>query len=159
MTESYLEMMSDSLRKKLTILQELEQLSIRQKEFFEQGDRMDDTAFDEVADRKGVLIDELEKLDDGFASLFEKTKKQIGNDKGKYAVQIREIQQLIRDVTEVSNTIEAQEKRNKTAADRYFSVARAELNHGRKSSGTALLYHQTMNNAQNVTPQFFDSKK
>ena len=159
MTENYLEMMSDSLRKKLQILQELEQLSIRQKEFFEQGDRMDDDAFDEVSDRKGVLIDELEKLDDGFASLFEKTKKQIGDNKEKYAAQIREIQQQIRDVTEVSNAIETQEKRNKAAADRYFASARTELNHGRKSSGTALLYHQTMNHAQTVTPQFFDSKQ
>ena len=159
MTENYLEMMSDSLRKKLTILQELEQLSVRQKDFFEQGDRMDDAAFDEVADRKGTLIDELEKLDDGFASLFEKTKAQIGNDRSKYALKIKEIQQQIRDVTDVSNAVETLEKRNKAAADRYFASARAELNKGRKSSGTALLYHQTMNHSQNVTPQFFDSKQ
>ncbi|MBR5969130.1 MAG: flagellar protein FliT [Lachnospiraceae bacterium] len=159
MTENYLEMMSDSLRKKLSILQELERLSLRQKEFFEQGDAMDDAAFDEVAERKGALIEELEKLDEGFTSLFEKTKEQIGANKERYAPQIREIQDQIRAVTGVSNAIEAQEKRNKAAADRYFASARAELNHGRKSSGTALLYHQTMNHAQNVTPQFFDSKK
>ena len=132
---------------------------MQQKELFDQGEQMDDDAFDASVERKGELIDEVEKLDDGFASLFEKTKKQIGDNKEKYAAQIKEIQQQIRDVTEVSNAIEAQEKRNKAAADRYFASARTELNHGRKSSGTALLYHQMMNHAQTVTPQFFDSKK
>ncbi|MBQ6733913.1 MAG: hypothetical protein IJR00_03280 [Lachnospiraceae bacterium] len=159
MTENYLEMMADSLRKKIGILQELETLSLSQKTFFEQGDAMDDAAFDEVADRKGVLIEDLEKLDDGFTSLFEKVRDQIGEHKEQYAAQIRGIQEQIRTVTTLSNSIEAQEKRNKAAADRYFAAARAELSKGRKSAGTAYLYHQTMNHAQSVTPQFFDSKK
>ena len=159
MTENYLEMMSDSLQKKIRILQELEQICKQQKELFDQGEHMDDDAFDASVERKGELIDEVEKLDDGFASLFEKVKEQIGTDREKYAVQIKEIQEQIRTVTTVSNAIEAQEKRNKLIADRYFETARKQLQKGRQSSGTALLYHQTMNHAQTVTPQFFDSKK
>ena len=159
MTENYLEMISESLQKKIGILQELEQICKQQKELFDQGEQMDEDAFDTSVERKGELIDEVEKLDDGFTALFEKVKEQIGNDKAKYAEQIGRIQGQIREITSVSNAIEAQEKRNKLIADRYFERARNVLQKGRQSSGTALLYHQTMNHAQSVTPQFFDSKK
>lgn len=158
MTESYLDMMADSLQKKIRILQELERLSVEQKDFFAQGSNMDDDAFNASVERKGVLIESLETLDDGFTSLFDNVKQEIGENKHKYAAQISGIQDQIRTISALSSAIEAQEKRNKAAADRYFEAARAELQQGKKSSGTAMLYYQTMNKTQNVSPQFFDSK-
>ena len=68
MTSKYLEMMADSLSRKINILQEIERVNAEQKELFGQGDAMDDAAFDASVDRKGALIDEIEKLDDGFTS-------------------------------------------------------------------------------------------
>ena len=159
MTSNYLEMMTDSLAKKIAILEEMEQINVQQKSLFEQGDAMDDDAFDASVDRKGVLIDEIERLNDGFMSLFEKVKEEIGDNKAKYAVQIKGIQEQIRSVTDLSNRVQAQEARNKAIADKYFSEARKKLKEGKKSSGTAMLYYQTMSKSANVQPQFFDNKK
>ena len=159
MTSKYLEMMADSLSRKINILQEIERVNAEQKELFGQGDAMDDAAFDASVDRKGALIDEIEKLDDGFTSLFEKVKTEIGDNKADYAPQIKELQEQIRRVTELSNSVQTQEARNKQIADRYFHESRTKLMEGKKTSGTAMKYYQTMSKSANIQPQFFDNKK
>ena len=159
MTSNYLEMMADSLARKIAILENMEQINMEQKHLFEQGDAMDDDAFDASVNRKGELIDEIDRLNDGFTALFEKVKAEIGNNKAKYATQIKGIQEQIRRVTELSNSVQAQETRNKAIADRYFNEARAKLLEGKRTSGTAMKYYQTMSKSANIQPQFFDNKK
>ena len=159
MTGNYLEMMADSLTRKIAILKEMEQINAEQKGLFEQGDAMDDDAFDVSVDRKGELIDEIDKLNDGFTALFDKVKAEIGENREPYAAQIRDLQGKIREITELSNSVQAQEARNKAIADRYFAEARGRLKEGKKSSNTAMLYYQTMSKSANVQPQFFDNKK
>ena len=159
MTNNYLDMMADSLSRKIAILEEMERINAEQKTLFGQGDAMDDDAFDESVARKGALIDEIEQLDDGFTALFEKIKTEIGDNRETYAAQIRGLQEQIRRVTELSNTVQTQEVRNKQIADRYFNEARTRLAEGKKTSGTAMKYYQTMSKSANVQPQFFDNKK
>ena len=159
MTDNYLSMMADSLDRKIAILEEIERINAEQKTLFEQGDAMDDDAFDASVERKGALIDEIDKLNDGFTSLFDKVKEEIGANKAQYAAQIRQMQEKIRRVTELSNSVQTQEARNKAIADRYFSESRARLAEGKKTSGTAMKYYQTMSRSANVQPQFFDNKK
>lgn len=159
MTGNYLEMMADSLTRKIAILKEMEKINAEQKVLFEQGDAMDDDAFDASVDRKGELIDEIDKLNDGFTALFEKVKEEIGENREPYAAQIRDLQVKIREITELSNSVQAQEARNKAIADRYFDEARGRLKEGKKSSNTAMLYYRTMSKSANVQPQFFDNKK
>ena len=159
MTGNYLEMMADSLTRKIAILKEMEQINAEQKGLFEQGDAMDDDAFDASVNRKGELIDEIDKLNDGFTALFDKVKAEIGENREPYAAQIRDLQGKIREITELSNSVQAQEARNKAIADRYFAEARGRLKEGKKSSNTAMLYYQTMSKSANVQPQFFDNKK
>ena len=159
MTGNYLEMMADSLTRKIAILKEMEQINAEQKALFEQGDAMDDDAFDASVDRKGELIDEIAKLNDGFTALFNKVKEESGDNREPYAAQIRDLQGKIREITELSNSVQAQEARNKAIADRYFAEARGRLKEGKKSSNTAMIYYQTMSKSANVQPQFFDNKK
>lgn len=159
MTDSYLQMMKDSLAQKISIMQDLEKLTEEQKELFLQGNQMDDEAFQHSLDQKGELIDELLKLDDGFTSLFDNVKAEIGDDKQKYAADIKEIQELIHQVSDLSASLEAGEKRNKQLAEKYFRESREQIKQGKQASGTAITYYQTMSKNQNVRPQFFDSKK
>lgn len=159
MTGNYLDMMADSLAAKIKILEEIETINADQKALFEQGDAMDDDAFDKSVERKGELIDEIDKLNDGFTALFDKVKAEIGDNKEQYAAQIKGLQTQIRRVTELSNTVQTQEARNKQIADKYFNESRAKLVEGKKSSGTAMKYYQTMSKSTNVQPQFFDNKK
>ena len=76
---SYIEMMIDSLNKKIAVLEEIDKLNNEQKVLFEQGENMDESAYDISIERKSDLIDELLRLDDGFVSLFENVKREMGD--------------------------------------------------------------------------------
>lgn len=157
MTKTYLDMMEDSLKKKIEVMQQIETQNIRQKNALEREGTPDDDAFDDAVQIKGDLIDKLTELNDGFASLYDKVKIELDNNKENYKDQIRRMQDLIRDVTDLSNTLEIQETRNKELADNYFSNTRKEMKRGKKSAAAALNYHVTMNKSSNIQPHFIDN--
>ena len=68
------------------------------------------------------------------------------------------MQDLIRDITAASASIEAEERRNKKLAEKSFSVTRQHMNQNKQSSAAAFNYYQTMNNFKNIPPQFMDQK-
>ena len=70
MTQNYLQIMIECLEKKITVLDQVSELDKRQLEVA-MAQPMDLVAFDRTMDEKGVLIDELGKLDDGFTSTYE----------------------------------------------------------------------------------------
>ena len=84
-------------------------------------DGFDEETFDDAVRIKTGLIDRLAELNEGFAGLYDKVKDDINADKPRYRAQIEHMQDLIRAVTDISNTIEIQETRNKEIADNIYS--------------------------------------
>lgn len=158
MLTASLDMLEESLEKKLDILSKIEEQNERQKEVLSNPEIVDMEAFDETVDAKGSLIEEIVSLDNGFQSLFDRVKEEIGGNKDKYADQIRRMQNLIQDISAKSASIEATEHRNKSLAEKYFSTAREQMNLSKSASSAAFNYYQTMNNYRNVPPQFMDKK-
>ena len=158
MTHIYMDMMEDSLRKKIEVMQKIEKLNLRQMEILEDQQHMDSDGFDDCVRQKGDLIDELTILNDGFDSLFAKVGEEIEGHKEDYKEQIQRMQALIREITDLSNTLEVEERKNKNLADYYFSSLRKEMKSGRQTAAAALNYHNIMNKAENVAPQFFDNQ-
>jgi len=155
--QTYLDMMEDSLDKKIEVMKKIEQINLRQKEILEANAENTGDLFDESVKEKGELVDELTKLNDGFANLFDKTKEEIEGRKDLYKNQIMRMQDKIRSITDLSATLEVQEKRNKNLADGYFSTVRKNMKLGKQSAAAALNYHFVMNKSSNVRPQFFDT--
>ncbi|PWT26147.1 hypothetical protein [Butyrivibrio fibrisolvens] len=121
MTETYLDMMETSLIKKIEVMKQIEAQNIRQKEALVMEDGFDEETFDDAVRIKSGLIDRLTELNEGFAGLYDKVKDDITADKSRYRIQIEHMQDLIRAVTDISNTIEIQETRNKEIADNIYS--------------------------------------
>ena len=121
MTETYLDMMETSLIKKIEVMKQIEAQNIRQKEALVMEDGFDEETFDDAVRIKSGLIDRLTELNEGFAGLYDKVKDDITADKSRYRAQIEHMQDLIRTVTDISNTIEIQETRNKEIADNIYS--------------------------------------
>ena len=155
MTKTYLDMMEDSLRKKIEVMQQIEAQNVRQKQALEKDGGPDEDAFDDAVHIKGDLIDKLTELNDGFAGLYDKIKIELDGNKDKYRDQIKRMQDLIRDVTDLSNTLEVQETRNKELADNYFSNTRKGMKQGKQSAAAALNYHVTK--SANIAPHFIDN--
>lgn len=158
MISASLDMLEESLEKKIRVMKKIEEENARQKELLTNPDSVDLEAFDRILDVKGGYIDELISLDDGFQNLFDRVKAEIGENKELYADQIKRMQRLIHEITDMSASIEAAERRNKKLAENYFSAARQRMSQSRHTSAAAFNYYQTMSNYKNIPPQFMDKK-
>ena len=108
--QAYANMMVDSLRKKREILKTLLALSQEQESMLK--GEMDVDRFEETVREKGRWIDELNKLDSGFDSLFKKLETELTGHQGAYETEITGMKSLIQDITELSNGIQVLEKKN-----------------------------------------------
>ncbi|SFQ39733.1 FlgN protein [Butyrivibrio proteoclasticus] len=158
MVPACLDMLEESLVKKIEVMKNIEEENEKQKTLLKNPNEVDVEAFDKILDDKGELIDRLLKLDDGFQSLFDRVKDEVGDNKEKYKDQIKRMQEYIQEITGMSASIEAAEHRNKKLAEEYFSSAREKMNFSRQTSAAAFNYYQTMNNYRDVPPQFMDNK-
>ncbi len=155
---NYLSVLEASLRKKLTVLDEIQVYNDKQYECFS-AEEVDLDGFDAAIEEKGRLIEELTKLDDGFETLYANISKQLEQDKAKYASQIKTLQELVRQVTEKSVSVQACEARNKAMVEKYFAKEKNQIKEGRVSSKAAYGYYQNLNKAVLEDNRGFDLKK
>ena len=159
MTEkNYIAMLEDSLEKKVDILRQLQTLCQEQTEMLGNPD-MTPEMFDENVEKKGVLIEKLETLDQGFEQLFERVKADITSDKEKYRNAILRMQEMIRDITDRSNHIQVMESRNKDLVQKKFGEIRSQAREIRQSGKAVSSYYQNMMGRNVAEPQFMDSKE
>lgn len=158
MTENYLNLLEESLKRKLQVMSDIQKYNLRQQELFQSND-VDLDKFDEYVAEKGELIDRLSSLDNGFERLYANVAQQLKDNRQQYAEQIGRLQKMVAEVTDASVAIQAQEARNKKLIEDYFRREREGIRMGRKSSRAAIGYYKTMSNSAVVMPQFLDSKK
>ena len=156
--ENYLNVLEESLQKKIKVLNKIQDYNLKQQEIF-QSDTVNMDEFDQYVEEKGELIEELNQLDNGFEILYANLSKQLQEDRARYAPQIRTLQELVRQVTDLSVTVQTQEARNKKLIEDYFRKSREEIKQGRRSSKAAYNYYKNMSNTNFVQPQFMDDKK
>jgi len=156
--ENQLTILAESLEKKRQVLVRIQEYNKRQEEAFS-ADTVDISTFDAAVEEKGGLIEELTRLDAGFELLYAKLAEQLKENRARYAEEIRGIQQQIAVITEMSMTIQAQEKRNKHLIEQFFAKERAGLQENRKASKAAYDYYKKVNSVDYAPPQFMDSKQ
>lgn len=154
---SYLDLMIDSLNKKVHILEKIEEVNIRQKQIVSDT-KFDMEELDATVSDKGRYIEEINKLDDGFETLYERVKEELQNHKTQYTEQISIMQELIRRIVELSISIEADEKRIKAEVDKQFSKVKQAVKETRKNSKAVSNYYKNMTKLDSE-PQFMDKKK
>lgn len=157
MTTNYLQMMIDSLNKKKDILTKIIALNEEQDKILSKAE-LDDNAFDANMKAKGSCIDELDLLDEGFQSLYDRIKEELAGNKTKYSREIAEMKQLIKEVTELGAKIEVQEAHNKVKVEAMFRRERQEHREAKRSASMAKSYYQNMSKLSNE-PQFMDAKQ
>ena len=130
--QNYVQMMRESLEKKIRILEEIRLLNREQNQIL-QDDNATPDQFDENIDKKQVLIDQLTGLDNGFQQMYNRVREALNSNRALYADEIRKMQMYIREITDLSATIQAQEKRNKQLAEVKFSNIKSKAKEVRKS--------------------------
>lgn len=158
MTEGYLQILIESLEKKNEILDQVIRLDEEQAEL-SAHQPMDMEAYDQTMESKGKLIEEINKLDDGFSSTFELIADEVKSNPVSYREQVLKLQQLIREAVDKGVRVEAQEKRNRAALENVFRMKRQEIKQLKVSTSAAAKYYKSMSRINEVDPQLMDRKK
>lgn len=157
--KTYIELLVHTLKSKSKVLDDIIVLSKEQERLLQLGNSLNMEAFDETINNKGVLIEKLNELNNGFESLYGKIKDDIQQNKGHYKTEIIELKELIKTVTEKSVQIQATEKRNYVKFDGYLKSKRKEIKEFKISSKTASSYYKNMADQHQGQSYFLDSKK
>ena len=158
MMKSYLQILQDSLLKKLELLTKIEEKSLEQSKMLKNSN-IDMELIDFNMDEKAKLIEEVLALDDGFESVYEKIRIHLVPNKQQYKAEIEVLQKMIEKVTSKSASIQAIEARNKAEMEVFFSNQKRGLQGKRNAMSVARDYYQNMNKVKYVSPQFLDRKK
>ena len=137
--------------KKVSELNEQQSALLDDEEF--DGDKLQSNM-----ESKAAYIDELNSLDEGFQAVFDRVKEDVEEYKANYKELIIRLQELIREATSLSATIQAQESRNKVRVDMKFRQLKSDAKTAKRSVSMANRYYQNMSKISSE-PQFMDQKK
>lgn len=155
---TYLNVLEESLYKKLGVLDKIQEYNEKQYQCFS-SEQVDMEGFDVAIEEKGKLIDEVNRLDEGFEILYANLSKELENNREKYAHQIKKLQELVKQVTEKSVLIQTQESRNKALIEAYFTKGKSQVKEGRKNARAAFGYYKNLNKAILEDSHAFDLKQ
>lgn len=158
MEMNYLDILKESLEKKLKVLDEIIQYNRDQEELLKSSQ----TTLEEVdahMEQKDTFVEQLNKLDEGFESVYEHVREELKNNKEKYRNRIAAMQQLISQITDKSVLIQTQEARNKSLTERYLSSQRKNLQANRITSKKAMEYYRNVNKNNVPYTGIMDEKK
>ena len=115
--------------------------------------------FDQTVEDKGKLIEQLGQLDSGFEKLYAQVSEELQDNKEQYADEIRQMQSLIRSITDKSVKIQAQEARTKDLMMQKFGVIKKHAKNVRMNSKAITGYYKTMDRTKYMDPQFMEKKQ
>ena len=158
--EDYLDLLEESLVKKSAILDKIEEFNLKQKDIFTGNtDAPDFDRFDSYVEEKGKLIDELNSLDNGFETMYERVADTLKENKKGNADRIRRLQDLIREITDKSSSLQSQERANRELMEDFFQNARGQIGKGRTSLNAAYSYFQSQRAGTGTESFYVDSKQ
>lgn len=158
MQNTYVDIMIQSLNKKIQVLNEIKKVNVLQSNLLE-DEKADADDFDKTVEDKAKLIEQLEQLDSGFDKLFDRVKTELQDQREAYRDKIKTMQECIRRITDLSMELQSQEAKNKDLMTRKFVSVRQKAKIVRTNTKAASQYYQNMMQLNYVDPQFLDNKK
>ena len=143
MNENYVDIMLQSLKKKVTVLNQIIELNRQQKILLDDPNLPPESLEQNLSD-KDQMIRKLNELDEGFEELYNRVKDEVQAQRAQYVSQISQMQDLIKEITEKSAMIQTQELRNKEKAMQKFSGIREQVKGVRNSQKVVKQYYQNM---------------
>ncbi len=150
-------MMVDTLQRKKRLLS-LILKGTREQETLLKDDELDMDRFNEIIEEKGQHIDELNKIDEGFDSLFRYVEKEINQNRMAYKKEIQDMQKLIGEVSELGIQIQALEHQNSGHFKVYLAEQRKMIRDFHVNNRTVSSYYQNMANTHKPEQSYFFSE-
>lgn len=150
----YVTIMIDSLNKKKELLEILLNKTKAQAELVNGKDysEVNWKQFDVFIEEKDNAINRIETLDDGFEQLYDRMKSEIDTNKDQYKNEIKTMQALIKELTDLGVSIQTTEERNRREIERIMTSSKLEIKQAKKSLKVSTSYFNSMYGA-NITPE------
>jgi hypothetical protein len=155
---NYIKVMIDSLRKKVTVLDKIIDVNKQQSEVIVDI-KKNMVEYEASIDKKQLLIDELNVLDDGFQALYKRIQEEIVANADYHKDEIKEMQCLISIITDKSVEIQLGEEKNRQVIAQQFALLKREVKNFKDNRKIANTYYNSMQKTNYITPQFMDKKK
>ena len=152
------QILEQSLEKKDEVLDRIIEQNTLQEQLLKQ-ESFDMDAFERTIDEQNRMLAELDKLDEGFETLYDRVRKSLIANKDSYHKEIAHMKELIRQITDKIVTVNAGNLRNQRMAENQFRKEKSAIRQGVSKSKAAMNYYNNMNKLNSVAPQFYDNKK
>ena len=156
--EEYLELLIQSLKKKLLLLNRISVLNQDQRDIL-QDENADPDAFDINVRDKDDLIQQIVTPDAGFDEVYAHIKGLMERDHSAYEEQLEEMRGLIRQIMANDASIRVEEQRNYKLAQQKFADVKKQVREVKASQKMVNSYYQNMMKQSRYQPQYMDRKK
>ena len=157
MVKQYLTMLDQSLDQKKQMLDQMIEMTATQKASLDK-DPVDWDGFDDLVEKKAEMIERLDRMDDGFESVYERIREELLRDKEQHKEFVASIQKKIQAVSDASAALMAAERRNKELVETKMTEERKKLQQNKTTSRVASNYYRSMNKVNLIDPQLMDKK-
>jgi len=157
-TGTYVNIMKESLIRKKNYLEEILELTNMQGELAASTE-LDEEAFSDIIDRKDVLISNVNEIDKGFSSVYDRVRSEILENKDLYKEELKAIQELIRSCVDLGMKIESAELRNKASLETAFARSYRGVKQLKQSKQVVNKYYKSMSNGMVNDSILYDRKK
>lgn len=155
---SYIEILKQSLTKKIELLDTIMALNVLQKDMLENPD-LDPDELEENLNRKADLVEQLSKLDDGFSQIYDRVRVDLAENRGAYSEDIAQMKRDITAIMDKSTAIQSQEKRNQVLMQQKFTSVKKQIKEVKKSRQAVNSYYRNMMKMGTPGSAFLDDKK
>ena len=155
---SYIEILKQSLTKKLELLDTIMALNVLQKDMLENPDLAPDE-LEENLNRKADLVEQLSKLDDGFGQIYDRVRTELMENRTAYTEDIAQMKRDITAIMDKSTAIQSQEKRNQVLMQQKFTSVKKQIKEVKKSRQAVNSYYRNMMKMGTPGSTFLDDKK
>lgn len=156
----YIKILVESLVKKVEILDGILKENEKQKSAVSE-EKFNDVLFEETLNNKEKYINELNSLDSGFETVYNRVRDVFQDEKSKgiYGEEIRYMKELIGKITDKTLEIQRQEKSNEQFVMKKLGDERNDIVQTKSLRKAASDYYKNMNKVDYIEPQFMDKKQ
>lgn len=156
--KEYLEVLIQSLRKKIMILNRLSVLNQDQRAMLN-DENLDPDQFEINVRDKEELINQIVAMDAGFDEVYSHIKELVERDHAVYETELNQMKDLIRQVIAKDAAIRIEEQQNYELAQKKFASVKKQVRDVRASQKMVNSYYQNMMKQNRYEPQYMDNKK
>lgn len=157
-TGTYVIIMQESLLRKKKYLEQVLSLTEEQERIAKEK-KFDEEAFGEIIDNKDVLINNINEIDKGFTSVYDRVRAEVLANQDLYHDELVEMQKLIKECVDLGMRIEVLEERNRATLEQVFAVGFKGIKQVKQSKQVANKYYKSMSNGMVNDSILYDRKK